>query len=343
MQAKYRFILGIETSCDETSAAVISPSKVLSNIISSQAVHVEFGGVVPELASRAHVRKIIPIVKAALSAAAIQISDIDGLAISHGPGLIGALLVGLNYVKGLSLALEIPFIGVNHVEGHIYANFINGKTVPFPFICLVVSGGHTQIVLVKNHLEYRILGETRDDAVGEAFDKVAKLLGLPYPGGPQIDQLSKQGNPDFVEFPRALMKSGNFDFSYSGLKTSVLNKINEIGDKDTRNNLNHLCASFQKAAVEVLVKKTIAAARNFQVRTIVLAGGVAANTLLRSWMCEDAKAYHLNVIFPPQEYCTDNAAMIARAGLEYFKRKCVSDLGLNVYPSLRLPENKQDR
>lgn len=342
MQSNYRFILGIETSCDETSAAVISPSKVLSNIISSQAIHVDFGGVVPELASRAHVRKIIPIVDEALSIAGKTMSDIDGVAITHGPGLVGALLVGLNYVKGLSLALNMPFVGVNHVEGHIYANFLNGNTVPFPFICLLVSGGHTQIVLVKNHLEYRILGETRDDAVGEAFDKVAKLLGLPYPGGPQIDELSKQGNPDFIVFPRALVKSGNFDFSYSGLKTSVLNKINEMGQEATHHNLSDLCASFQKAAIEVLVKKTLDAARNFQVRNIVLAGGVAANSLLRTWMKEDSEAFHLNVIFPPLEYCTDNAAMIARAGLEYFKRDKKSELGLNAYPSLRLPENLQD-
>jgi N6-L-threonylcarbamoyladenine synthase len=236
----------------------------------------------------------------------------------------------------------MPFVGVNHVEGHIYANFLNGNSVPFPFICLLVSGGHTQIVLVKNHLEYRILGETRDDAVGEAFDKVAKLLGLPYPGGPQIDQLSKQGNPDFIEFPRALMKSGNFDFSYSGLKTSVLNKINEIGQKVTHRNLSDLCASFQKAAVEVLVKKTLDAARNFQVRNIALAGGVAANSLLRTWMKEEASAFHLNVIFPPLEYCTDNAAMIARAGLEYFIRDKKSELDLNAFPSLRLAESLQD-
>jgi N6-L-threonylcarbamoyladenine synthase len=342
MQAEYKFILGIETSCDETSAAIISPTRVLSNIISSQAVHVDFGGVVPELASRAHVRKIIPIVEEALSEASLKMSEIDGLAIAHGPGLIGALLVGLNYVKGLSMALDIPFVGVNHIEGHIYANFLNGKTVPFPFICLVVSGGHTQIVLVKDHIKYRILGETRDDAVGEAFDKVAKLLGLPYPGGPRIDQLSNQGNPDFVEFPRALMKGDNFDFSYSGLKTSVLNKINELGEKNTRENLANLCASFQKAAIEVLVKKTIAAARNFQVRDIVLAGGVAANSLLRSWISEDTKAFHLNVAYPPLEFCTDNAAMIARAGLEHLKRKGRDNLALNVYPSLRLPESKQD-
>ncbi len=342
MQDKFSMILGVETSCDETSAAVISPRKVYSNIISSQAVHVDFGGVVPELASRAHVRKIIPIVNEALVEANVRLSDIKGLAVTHGPGLVGALLVGLNYVKGLALALNIPLVGVNHIEGHIYANFLEGKSIPFPFICLVVSGGHTQIVLVRDHLEYRILGETRDDAVGEAFDKVAKILGLPYPGGPQIDQLAAQGNPDFIEFPRALLKSGQFDFSYSGLKTAVLNKINEMGEEQCRSSLNDICASFQKAAVEVLVKKTIEAARSFQVRHITLAGGVAANSLLRRWMTEDAAAYHLNVIFPPQKYCTDNAAMIARAGLEYLRRNGGNNLDLNVFPSLRLPEYQKD-
>jgi N6-L-threonylcarbamoyladenine synthase len=338
MQNRLRFILAVETSCDETSAAVITPQKVLSNIISSQAVHVNFGGVVPELASRAHVRKIIPIVNEALSVADITLPDIDGLAVTCGPGLIGALLVGLNYAKGLSLALGLPLAGVNHMEGHIYANFLNSNSIPFPFICLVVSGGHTQIVLMKDHLRYRILGETRDDAVGEAFDKVAKLLQLPYPGGPQVDRLAGEGNPHFVELPRALLKTGDFDFSYSGLKTAVLNLIGELGPEKTRYHLNDICASFQQAAVEVLVKKTVEAARTYQVKRIALAGGVAANSLLRRWMSEEAAGFNLQVSFPPMEFCTDNAAMIARAGLEYLSRRRYSSLDLNVYPSLRLGE-----
>jgi N6-L-threonylcarbamoyladenine synthase len=342
MTNTYKLILGIETSCDETSAAIITPNKVLSNVISSQAVHISFGGVVPELASRAHVQKVIPIVNEALDKAGVTMPEIDGLAVTHGPGLVGALLVGVNYVKGLSLALDTPFIGVNHIEGHIYANYLNGNGIQFPFLCLVVSGGHTQLVLVKKHLHYTILGETRDDAVGEAFDKVAKLLELPYPGGPKIDELAKTGNPDFTAFPRALLKSGDFGFSYSGLKTSVLNFTAELGSEKTQKHLADICASFQKAAVEVLVKKTIEAARTFQARTIVLAGGVAANSLLRHWMNEAAAEFHLSVSYPPMVYCTDNAAMIARAGLEYLNRNISSDMELNVFPSLKLPVNGQD-
>ncbi len=339
MQNTFRFILAVETSCDETSAAVITPRKVLSNIISSQEVHVNFGGVVPELASRAHVRKIIPIVREALSRAGIGLQDIDGIAVTCGPGLIGALLVGLNYAKGLSLALDLPLAGVNHMEGHIYANFLNGHSISFPFLCLVVSGGHTQIVVMQDHLRYRILGETRDDAVGEAFDKVAKLLQLPYPGGPQVDRLAEEGNPHFVEFPRALIKKADFDFSYSGLKTAVLNLTREMGPEKSRQHLNDICASFQRAAVEVLVKKTVEAARTHQIKRIALAGGVAANSLLRRWMRDEAARYHMKVILPSLEYCTDNAAMIARVGLEYFSRQHYSSRDLNVYPSLRLGES----
>ncbi len=338
MQNTFNFILGIETSCDETSASVITPGKVLSNIISSQMVHADFGGVVPELASRAHVRKIIPVVDEALTEAGVTFQDLDALAVTRGPGLVGALLVGLNYAKGLSLSLDKPLAGVNHMEGHIYANFLNGNELEFPFLCLVVSGGHTQIVLVSDHLKYRILGETRDDAVGEAFDKVAKLLKLPYPGGPQIDRLAGEGNPDFIEFPRAMMKEGNFDFSYSGLKTAVMNQIRTMGEKETEKKLPDICASFQKAAVEVLVHKTMEAARSWQIRQIALAGGVAANSLLRKWMAEEAAKYHLTVTFPPLEYCTDNAAMIARAGLEYLRQGKTSSHELNVYPSLKLGE-----
>lgn len=338
MKHKSRCILGVETSCDETSASVITSRKVLSNVISSQTVHIDFGGVVPELASRAHVRKVIPIVEEALKRADRKLQDLDGLAVTMGPGLIGALLVGVNYVKGLSLALQIPLVGVNHIEGHIYANFLNGNSIPFPFLTLVVSGGHTQIIRVDGHLQYRILGETRDDAVGESFDKIAKLLNLPYPGGPEIDRLAPGGDPDFVKFPRALMTSGDFDFSYSGLKTAVLNYIREAGPSEVRRRLPDICASFQKAAIEVLVKKAVEAARTYQIKHIVLAGGVAANSLLRSWMKTEASRFHLEVSFPPLEFCTDNAAMIARVGLEYLKRHNPGSLELNVFPSLRLGE-----
>ncbi len=339
---RFRFVLGIETSCDETSAAVIAQGKVLSSVISSQMVHLQFGGVVPELASRAHLKKIIPIVNQALTDAGLELSRIDGIAVTHGPGLIGALLVGVNYVKGISLGLNIPFVGVNHIEGHIYGNFLDGKEVPFPFICLVVSGGHTQIVLVKDHLQYKILGETRDDAVGEAFDKVAKLLDLPYPGGPEVDRLAERGNPDYFHFPRAMMKSADFDFSYSGLKTAVLNFIQEKGESEVKAHLNDICASFQKAAVEVLVTKTVEAARTYQVRNIALAGGVAANSLLRKWMKDAARQFHIQVHFPPLKYCTDNAAMIARAGYEHLIRGERDGLELNAYPALGLGEVLKD-
>jgi N6-L-threonylcarbamoyladenine synthase len=336
MSYKINYLLGVETSCDETSASVITPQKVLSNIISSQTVHLQFGGVVPELASRAHLKKVIPIVDEALKQAGITFNDLNGLAVTNGPGLIGALLVGVNYMKGLSLALELPLVGVNHIEGHIYGNLVNGKEIPFPFIALVVSGGHTLIVLVTEHLTYRILGQTRDDAVGEAFDKVAKLLNLPYPGGPEIDRLTRKGNPDEIDFPRSMLRSKDFNFSYSGLKTAVANYLRETGPVQSDQHLQNVCASFQKAAVEVLVMKTIEAARIYQVRHIALAGGVAANSLLREWMKDEASKYHLQVFFPPPEYCTDNAAMIARAGYEYLLRDLVSGIELNAYPALTL-------
>jgi N6-L-threonylcarbamoyladenine synthase len=329
-------ILGIETSCDETSAAVLEENEVLSNVISSQAVHLQFGGVVPELASRAHIRKIVPIVDEAMKNAKTDLTEIEGVAVTYGPGLVGALLVGVNYAKGLTMVLEEPFIGVNHIEGHIYSNFLENDSFTPPFICLVVSGGHTMIVLVEDHLKYRILGKTRDDAVGEAFDKVAKLLNLPYPGGPEIDKLAKDGNPSFVAFPRALMKDKSLDFSYSGLKTAVLNYLKEISTEYLSRNLSNICASFQLAAVEVLVKKTIEAARMYQTKQIAICGGVAANSLLRNLMIEEAAKFNLKVNVPALKYCTDNAAMIARAGLQRLKSGFTSGLDLNAYPSLQL-------
>lgn len=336
MTDRLEYVLGVETSCDETSAAIITPKKVLSNIISSQMVHLQFGGVVPELASRAHLKKVIPIVDEALNQANLSFNDISGISVTNGPGLIGALLVGVNYVKGISLALNIPFIGVNHIEGHIYGNFLNGNNIPFPFICLVVSGGHTMVALIKDHLSYKVLGQTRDDAVGEAFDKVAKLLDLPYPGGPEIDRLAQNGNPDLIDFPRGLLKSKDLSFSYSGLKTAVLNYLKNTDKREIEQHFNDICASFQKAAVEVLVKKTITAAKIYQIRNIALAGGVASNSLLRQWMVDEAEKLNINVFFPPQEYCTDNAAMIARVGFEYLKRDRVSSMDLNAFPAIRL-------
>lgn len=333
-------ILGIETSCDETSAAVIEDNAVLSNVISSQGVHLQFGGVVPELASRAHLRKIIPIVDSALEKAGKEARQMDGFAVTCGPGLIGALLVGVNYVKGLATVLQNPFVGVNHIEGHIYSNFLGETNIELPLLCLIVSGGHTQIVIIKEHLQYRLIGKTRDDAVGEAFDKVAKLLGLPYPGGPEIDKLAKTGDPGYVKFPIGLTREKTFDFSYSGLKTSVLNHVNSLGPRELRQHLADICASFQKAAIGALVGKTIEAARTYQIRNIAVAGGVAANSLLRESMKQEGGKYHLTVYFPAMQYCTDNAAMIARAGLERLRNGFQSTLALNVYPSLSLGEEK---
>ena len=332
-------VLGIETSCDETSAAVISDKQVLSNIVSSQEIHEKFGGVVPELASRAHIRLITYIIDEALQKAGVERKDLDGIAVTHGPGLIGALLVGLSFTKGLSRALNIPFVGINHIEGHIYGNFLSNPGISFPHLSLVVSGGHTQLVLMNDHLKYKIIGKTRDDAVGEAFDKGAKLLGLGYPGGPLIDKLAKKGNSDFHKFPRAFLKDSPFDFSYSGLKTSLLVYLETKPQSFVESNLRHICASFQKAAIEVLVRKTIEAAHKYCVKSVGIVGGVAANSLLRKWMEEEIYKLQIDCFLPELHYCTDNAAMIARAGLERFNHGIVSSPDLNAFPSLRLHES----
>lgn len=332
-------ILGIETSCDETSAAVIDEQKVYSNVISSQMVHLQFGGVVPELASRAHLRKVIPVVNTALEQADTTLEAIDAIAVTHGPGLIGALMVGVNYAKGVALALNKPFIGVNHIEGHVYSNFLEND-MELPLLCLIVSGGHSQIMVMEEHLKYRLIGTTRDDAVGEAFDKVAKLLGLPYPGGPQIDKMAQNGDVNAIAFPIGLSKEKTFDFSYSGLKTAVLNYVQSIPEAEVKAQLADICASFQHAAVKQLVDRTIAAARAYSIRQIAVAGGVAANSALRKMMTEAAAAYNISVYFPAMRYCTDNAAMIARAGLERLKRGERSSLELNAYAALKLGESK---
>ena len=332
-------ILGVETSCDETSAAVIQGNEVLSSIISSQEIHAQFGGVVPELASRAHIRLIVSIVEKALQEAGKSAQNLEGLAVTYGPGLVGALLVGLNFIKGLSASLKIPFIGINHIEGHIYGNLITQASYDFPIIFLIVSGGHTQLVLMEDHLQYRIVGQTRDDAVGEAFDKGAKMLGLGYPGGPQIDRLAARGDAGFVQFPRAWLKDSAFDFSYSGLKTALLTYIKDQGEEKVKEKLNDVCASYQAAAVEVLVKKTIHTAEHFGAKRVAIAGGVAANSLLRKWLTEACAEKNLTLYLPEFKYCTDNAAMIARAGLEYLQRGIYSEQTLNAYPALKLNSN----
>jgi len=332
-------VLGVETSCDETSAAVIDNERVLSNIISSQEVHAQFGGVVPELASRAHIRAIVPIVEKAMREADVTPERLEGLAVTFGPGLVGALLVGLNFVKGLAAAAGKPFIGVNHIEGHIYGNLLTQKEVRFPILFLVVSGGHTQLVLMQDHLKYEIIGRTRDDAVGEAFDKGAKMLGLGYPGGPLIDRLAKKGDENFTRFPIAKLKNAPFDFSYSGLKTSLLTYLKKIDEKTKKDHLADICASYQKAIIDALMEKTVRAIEVHNIEQVGLAGGVAANSLLRSRLADECSARGLNFYQPEPVYCTDNAAMIARAGLEYLRRGHYSSMQLNAYPSLKLGSN----
>jgi N6-L-threonylcarbamoyladenine synthase len=327
-------ILGIETSCDETSAGVVRDGKVRSNVIASQLFHEKYGGVVPELASRAHMKLIVQIVTEALQKADIKKEDLDGVAATHGPGLIGSILVGLNFAKAFAYGLGIPFVGINHMEAHLFSNFLVApeNQPQFPFICLTVSGGHTQLIYVRNPFDYLMLGQTRDDAAGEAFDKVAKMLGVGYPGGPEIDRLSKQGNPRYVKFPRSYLEEGSFDFSFSGLKTAVLYYLRDHGllrdspftsarnsAKVEHSELNgsllaDLCASFQAAVVDVLVEKTIRATLQYDVKDIGIAGGVSANSELRMRMVEEGERRGFRIHFPKMEYCTDNGAMIAYVG-----------------------------
>jgi len=329
-------VLGIETSCDETSASVIDGNKVLSNIISSQLVHSQFGGVVPELASRAHLQLLLPVVKQALQSAKVELDDIEGIAVTYGPGLVGALLVGLNFAKALSLSIQKPYVGINHMEGHIYGNLLTQKDVQFPIQFLIVSGGHTMLVLMKDYLKYEILGSTRDDAVGEAFDKTAKILQLGYPGGPIIDKLAEQGDEKFVKFPKAFYKDDHFDFSYSGLKTAVLTYINKHSEDFVKENIQSICASFRFAAIDVLVAKSLRAAKKYNAKAIAVAGGVAANKLLRRMLAQTAEENGFVYYQPEFEYCTDNAAMIARTGQEYLQREIYSSQTLNAYPTLKL-------
>src|SRR5579884_1775416 len=306
-------VLGIETSCDETAAAVIRDGRqILSNVVASQVdIHQAFGGVVPEVASRQHVLAIIPTIERALSQAGVTWDDLACVAPTRGPGLVGALLVGLNAGKGIAFARDLPLVGVNHLEGHIYANWLTGARIELPAICLIVSGAHSDLVLMTDHLTYRMLGRTRDDAAGEAFDKVARLLGLGYPGGPAIQKLAAQGDPTKLSLPRAWL-GDSYDFSFSGLKTAVLRVVEGI-DGGAHEGLTRadVAASFQESVVDVLVTKTERAANEFGVRQVLLAGGVAANALLRSEMDRRVRR---PVVYPPLALCTDNAAMIAAAG-----------------------------
>jgi len=306
--------LAIETSCDETSVAIIKNKReVLTNIIYSQIdIHKKFGGVVPEVASRNHVKKISQIVDEALDAVQMTFEDIDFISVTNGPGLVGALLVGLSYAKALSFALDIPLVPVNHIEGHIYANFVEHPTLEPPFLSLIVSGGHTHLVEVKDYSDFHVIGRTRDDAAGESFDKVARRLELGYPGGPIIDQLAKKGNPKAIDFPRS--KVGDYDFSFSGLKTAVLNYINMMNQRNEKIIVEDVAASFQAAVVDVLVNRAKEVCKDYNLGKIALAGGVAANSGLREGLDQMGKSENIEIYYPSKLLCTDNAGMIGCAG-----------------------------
>ena len=332
-------ILGLETSCDETSVAIIRNGKLLSNIISSQIVHEQYGGVVPELASRAHQKLIVPIVNEALAKAEVKKEELSAIAVAVGPGLMGSLLVGVNFGKAFAYGLGIPFIAVNHMEAHIYSNFIEEPTPQFPFLNLTVSGGHTQLVLLNDEFQYETIGETKDDAAGEAFDKVGKMLRLGYPGGPQIDKFAKDGNPNAIKFPRPYASENDFNFSFSGIKTSVLYYLrdNKLRDTIIPDQLRaDICASFQSSVVDVLVQKTIRAAKHFGVKDIAVAGGVSANSYLRNEMKKAADYNELQLFIPKLEYCTDNGAMIAEVGYRKFRRSMFSPIHVTAIANLEL-------
>ena len=320
-------ILGIESSCDETSASICIDGKVMNNIIATQSIHEEYGGVVPELASRAHQKNIILVVESALRGAEVKFSDLSAIAVTQGPGLLGALMVGYSYAKSLAFALDIPIINVNHMKAHILAHFIETPTPIFPFICLTVSGGHTQIVKVNSAIDMVVLGSTIDDAVGEAFDKGAKLLGFPYPGGPKIDKYAASGNPQKFSFSESQIKG--LDFSFSGIKTSLLYFLRDHLKNNPdfiKENLEDICASYQKHLISMLMKKLVLAAEKTRIRQIAIAGGVAANKELRTQLKQLSQKHQWMSYIPEFEYCTDNAAMVAISGHLYFQNKSFGQL-----------------
>lgn len=340
MEKKDILILGIESSCDETAAAVVKNGReVLSNVISSQIeLHKLYGGVVPEIASRKHIEKINQVVEEALKDADVTLDDLDTIGVTYGPGLVGALLVGVSAAKAISYAKKIPLVGVHHIEGHISANYIENKQLEPPFVCLVVSGGHTHLVIVRDYGKYEIIGKTRDDAAGEAYDKVARAIGLGYPGGPKIDKLSKEGNPDAIKFPRAKIEDAPYDFSFSGLKSAVLNYLNAAKMKGENINDADLAASFQKAVCDVLVEHAIRAAKEYGFDKLAIAGGVASNSTLRASMEKACAENQIQFYHPSPIFCTDNAAMIGAAAYYEFLAGTRHGWDLNAVPNLKLGE-----
>ena len=337
---KDNLILAIESSCDETAASVVKNGRtILSNVISSQiALHTLYGGVVPEIASRKHIEKINQVITQALSEANVTLDDLDAIGVTYGPGLVGALLVGVAEAKAIAYAKKLPLVGVHHIEGHVSANYIEHPDLEPPFLCLIVSGGHSHLVIVEDYGQFRILGRTRDDAAGEAFDKVARAIGLGYPGGPKIDQLSNEGNPDAISFPKAKIGDNPYDFSFSGVKSAVLNYLNSAQMKGEEVNRADLAASFQKAVVDVLVEHTMLAARDFHMDKVAIAGGVASNRHLRDAMSAACQRRKLKFYRPSPIFCTDNAAMIGCAAYYEFIKGTRHGWDLNAVPNLKLGE-----
>ncbi|KIL13731.1 tRNA (adenosine(37)-N6)-threonylcarbamoyltransferase complex transferase subunit TsaD [Bacillus safensis] len=336
-----RFILGIETSCDETAASIVKNGKeIVANVVASQIdSHKRFGGVVPEIASRHHVEQVTIVLEEVMTQAGMSFKDLDAIAVTEGPGLVGALLIGVNAAKALSFAHQIPLVGVHHIAGHIYANQLVDE-LEFPCLALVVSGGHTELVLMKEHGSFEVIGETLDDAAGEAYDKVARTMGLPYPGGPHIDRLAHEGEPT-IKLPRAWLEEGSYHFSFSGLKSAVINTLHNASQKGETIAPENLAASFQASVIEVLVGKTLKAAEAYGVKQVVLAGGVAANKGLREALTSAfTKLPDVKVIIPPLSLCTDNAAMIAAAGTIAFEKGIRGDMAMNGQPGLPLVSYK---
>lgn len=333
-------ILAIESSCDETAASVVKNGRtVLSNVISSQiATHTVYGGVVPEIASREHVKAINYVIERALAEAQVSLEDITAVGVTYGPGLVGALLVGVAEAKAIAYAAKKPLIGVHHIEGHVSANFIENPDLEPPFVCLIVSGGHTHLVIVKDYGEFEIIGRTRDDAAGEAFDKVARAVGLGYPGGPKVDKAARDGNPHAIEFPRGKVEGSPYDFSFSGLKSAVLNYINHKKMTGEEINVSDLVASFQNSVVDSLVSRAILAAKEYGYKKLAIAGGVASNSALRAAMKESCEKNGIQFYYPSPIFCTDNAAMIGAAAYYEYRKGNLAGWDLNAVPSLKLGE-----